>query len=180
MSKQKRGNFGWVGGYVLGFVSVILIFFVVWQISRLESQPAPAAAAAAAAAPQPAFDDHDHAALEAAIEKVPRVTAEELNRLMEKGEAVVIDVRNVEDFVDEHIPGALQIPVSFVESQIPYFPRDKTIVTYCACPAEETSGHAVLILERGGLSNAAALVGGIDTWRARGFPTEAGLPKKPE
>lgn len=180
MSKQKRGGFGWVGGYVLGFVSVILIFWVVWQISRPAAQPASGSTPPPqAAVPAPA-DDHDHAALEAEIAKVPRVTAEELKGMMDRGEAVVIDVRNVDDFAYEHIPGALQIPVSFVESQIPYFPRDRKIVTYCACPAEETSGHAVLIMQRGGLANVAALVGGLDTWRARGFPTESGLPKKPE
>lgn len=179
MSKQKRGNFGWVGGYVLGVVSVALIFYVVWQISgRQPSQPA-ATSVSAPVAPPPSAppDDHDHAALEAEIAKTPRITVEELDALMKKNQAVVIDVRNVEDYADSHIPGALQIPLSFVEGEIPWFPRDKKLVTYCSCPAEETSGLAVLMLQRGGLTNSAALVGGIDTWRARGYPIETGMPK---
>lgn len=181
MAKQKRGN-SWIGGYVLGVVSVALIFYVVWQISgRQTPQPAAASggvapAPAARPAPPPP-DDHDHAALEAEIAKVPRVTVEELKAMLDKGEAVVIDVRTAQDFTDGHIPGALQIPLSFVEGEIPWFPKDKKIVTYCSCPAEETSGQAVLILQRGGLNNSAALVGGIDTWRARGFPIETGMPK---
>lgn len=185
MANQKRGNFGWLGGYALGVVSVALIFYVVWHLAGRGNPPqqqaavaAPAQPAAARPSAMPPADDHDHAALEAEIAKTPRITVEELKALMDQGEAVVIDVRNVEDFVDAHLPGALQIPLSFVESQIPWFPRDKKIVTYCSCPAEETSGHAVLILQKGGLPNAAALVGGIDTWRARGYPIETGMPKK--
>lgn len=188
MAKQKHGSSGWVGGYVLGFVSVALIFYVVWQISGREApQPANSPAAAPAAAPaavapptRAPAEDHDHAALEAAIAKVPRVTAEELKVMLDKDEAIVIDVRNASDYVDGHIPGALQIPLSFVEGEIPWFPRDKKIVTYCTCPAEETSGQAVLILQRGGLNNAAALVGGLDTWRARGFNVETGMPEMTE
>jgi rhodanese-related sulfurtransferase len=184
MAKQKRGNNNWIGGYVLGVVSVALIFYVVWQISGREApqQAAAPTGATAPVAPPPGAppDDHDHAALEAEIAKTPRITAEELKALLDKDEAIVIDVRNVEDFVDGHIPGALQIPLSFVEGEIPWFPRDKKIVTYCTCPAEETSGHAVLILQRGGLTNAAALVGGLDTWRARGFQVDTGMPQMPE
>jgi len=175
MSKQNKGNFGWVGGYVLGVVSVALIFYVVWQISGRQAPPQAASAPAPAVAPPPAADD-DHAALEAAIEKVPRVTAEELKAMLDKGEAVVIDVRSAEDYKAEHLPNAMQIPLSYVEGEIPWFPRDKKIVTYCSCPAEETSGHAVLILQQGGLSNSAALLGGIDTWRAKGFQIDTGMP----
>jgi rhodanese-related sulfurtransferase len=178
MAKQNGRGFGWLGGYVLGFISVALIFYVVWQLSARQ-QPSPPTALGQVAPPALA-DDHDHAALEAEIAKVPRVTAEELKELMDRGEAVAIDVRAVNDYADGHLPGALQIPLSFVEGEIPWFPRDKKLVPYCSCPAEETSGQAVLILQKGGLTNSAALVGGIDTWRARGYPIETGMPEKVE
>ncbi len=178
---KKSGGSGWVGGYVLGFISVLLIFFVVWQISGRKPEAPAAATTAPAAVPVPPVaapaDDHDHAALEAEIAKTPRITVEELKALMDAGDVAVVDVRHQNDFMDAHLPGAMQIPLSFIEGEIPYFPRDKKIVTYCSCPAEETSGHAVLMMQRGGLTDVAALVGGIDTWRARGYPIETGMPE---
>ncbi len=81
-------------------------------------------------------------------------------------------------YIEGHIPGAWQMPLQFVEGEISYMPKDKKIVTYCACPAEETSGRAVLILQKGGLENVAALQGGIDLWREMKLPLEKGLPPK--
>jgi rhodanese-related sulfurtransferase len=35
----------------------------------------------------------------------------------------------------------------------------------------------VLFLEEGGLTNGAALVGGLDAWLNQGYPLETGLPR---
>jgi rhodanese-related sulfurtransferase len=51
-------------------------------------------------------------------------------------------------------------------------PREKLIVTYCACKHEGLSGHAVQELQKQGIENSAALVGGLDAWRAAGLPVE--------
>ncbi len=100
-----------------------------------------------------------------------RITIDEFKALYERGEVTVIDVRDARDFQQLHIPGALQIPLARIEGEIAYLPKDKLIVTYCSCPAEESSGQAVQILKQGGITNAAALQGGFQKWNARGYPT---------
>ena len=71
-------------------------------------------------------------------ETVDRVTAEEVTRWMDRGEAVVfVDTRNPQAWgqSNEKLPGAIRIPVGEVErhqSEIPKsFPGERWIVTYC-------------------------------------------------
>jgi hypothetical protein len=97
-----------------------------------DSAPAEERAAAeppaGASTPVAQAHDHDHAADLA----VPRVTPAEVAAKMENDGVVVIDVRSVGDYLAGHIPGALQIPFSYVEGEVPHLPRDKPIVTYCS------------------------------------------------
>lgn len=65
------------------------------------------------------------------IAQVRRIDAQETKRLLDAGEAITIDVRDVQSYVAGHVPGALQIPLQYVPGEIPWFPRDKTIITYC-------------------------------------------------
>ena len=71
-------------------------------------------------------------------EAVDRVTAEEVMRWMDRGEAVVfVDTRNPQAWgqSNEKLPGAIRIPVGEVErhlSEIPKsVPGERWIVTYC-------------------------------------------------
>lgn len=114
---------------------------------------------------------HDHAAHGLTFETV---SIDELKAMLEGNEVTVIDVRTAAAYLASHIPGSLQIPVPLIEGEIPHLPKGKPIVTYCSCPAEESSGQAAMILARGGVRQVFALKGGFDEWVARGFPTRAG------
>ena len=61
-----------------------------------------------------------------------RVTIQELDEMMKKGQAFVVDVRNQASFDIGHIPGAKLIPSGEILNHINELPRDKMIVTYCA------------------------------------------------
>jgi len=63
---------------------------------------------------------------------VRRITVVELRSLLEKNEALVIDVRNQEAYNLSHIQGAKLIPVADTLKHIDELPKDKLIVTYCA------------------------------------------------
>jgi Rhodanese-like domain len=65
------------------------------------------------------------------LESIPRVTPAALKEKIERGEVVVLDVRDIDSYTASHIPGALHIPLSYIESELPYLPRSKPIVTYC-------------------------------------------------
>lgn len=63
---------------------------------------------------------------------VRRMTTAELRDAMEKGTAVVIDVRSPESYKLAHIKGAINIPEPEIVSRKDELPRDKTIVFYCS------------------------------------------------
>lgn len=152
--------------YAVGtFIALSAVTLVGWSVTRPDA-PAPVQAASAAAVPATADHDHDHS--------FETITAAEVKTLFDKGEVTFLDVRTIEQYAALHIPNALQIPLTLVEGEIPYLKRDKLIVTYCTCPAEESSGQAVQILARGGIE-AKALKGGLDAWTSAGYPTATGV-----
>ena len=61
-----------------------------------------------------------------------RVTVKELDEMIQKGQAFVVDVRNQASYDIGHIPGAKLIPAAEILNHINELPRDKTIVTYCS------------------------------------------------
>jgi hypothetical protein len=65
------------------------------------------------------------------LESVPRISVAALREKMDRGEVVVMDVRDIDSYTASHIAGAMHIPVSYLESELPYLPRGKPIVAYC-------------------------------------------------
>jgi rhodanese-related sulfurtransferase len=150
------------------FIALSLISLVAWAIARPKTaEPVAQQAAAAPAATATPAAEHQH--VEGEFE---RITIDELKPLIDKGDVTVIDVRSMEQYLAAHIPGSLHIPVARVEGEVPYLPKDKLIVTYCTCPAEESSGEAALILAHAGIK-AKALKGGLEAWTGLGYPTDA-------
>lgn len=64
---------------------------------------------------------------------VPRVTVEEAYTAIQNGEAVVVDVRNLQSYLSSHVAGALSIPLVQIETDLASVNLDKEqwIITYC-------------------------------------------------
>jgi rhodanese-related sulfurtransferase len=60
-----------------------------------------------------------------------RITAEELHKLWEKNEVLVIDTRAESAFKQEHIKGAISVPAGTVLTRLDELPRNKLIAAYC-------------------------------------------------
>src|SRR5688572_21106726 len=104
---------------------------------------------------------------------VPRVTPAELKALMDKGEAVAIDVRGSVPYELGHIKGAVWLPLGLVAQRFGELPQDKLIVAYCTCKAEDASLETAMLLARQhGFERVAVLVGGYPAWTAAELPTE--------
>ena len=63
-----------------------------------------------------------------------------------------------------------------VERRQQEIPRDRDIILYCSCPNEVSSARAALLLHRRGILRVRPLLGGIDAWRERNYPTELKKP----
>ena len=60
-----------------------------------------------------------------------RITAEELHKLWQKDEVLIVDTRNEPSFKQGHIRGAILIPTAEFASRADELPKNKMIVTYC-------------------------------------------------
>jgi len=60
-----------------------------------------------------------------------RITAEELYKMYEKNEVVIVDTRNDAAFKQSHIKGAILIPANEVPTRLGELPKNKFIATYC-------------------------------------------------
>ena len=101
-----------------------------------------------------------------------RIKLDDAWKLYQADKAVFVDVRSKESYDRGHIKGALSIPGSQLIRRFREIPPGKIIITYCACSAEQSSGHAVVELNAHGVKNSAALVGGWHAWQDSGKPTE--------
>lgn len=61
-----------------------------------------------------------------------RITVEELHKLWQKDEVLIVDTRNEPSFKQGHIRGAILIPTGEFASRADELPKSKMIVTYCA------------------------------------------------
>jgi rhodanese-related sulfurtransferase len=116
----------------------------------------------------------------------PTITPRELYALMQKGDAVVIDVRGSVPYDLGHIDGAISMPLGLVTQRATELPQDKLVAAYCSCKLEEQSNMAVRQLNNHGFERAVALKGGYDAWVAAGLPVvkavdpDAGAPPPPQ
>lgn len=104
----------------------------------------------------------------------PLIEAADAGAAIREGRAIAIDVRTAQQYEAGRIAGAVHIPFAQVAMRADELPKDKLIVLYCTCPAEESSGGAAQMLASIGVTNTAALRGGLNAWAQAGLPTTAG------
>ena len=105
---------------------------------------------------------------------IPRVTPAELAPLLESGDAVVLDVRGSVPYKLGRIAGAKWVPLGKIGELAESLPKDKLLVAYCTCGAEELSLEAALVLaQKHGFERVAVLKGGYPAWKDAGLPVEA-------
>lgn len=92
----------------------------------------------------------------------------QLNDMLRDGSALLVDVREPDEFASGHIAGAVNLPLSvFQADKIPH-PADKTVVLQCAggkrsAAALDKCASAQAVIDT-------HLAGGIAAWTASGLP----------
>ena len=103
---------------------------------------------------------------------VEDLTPEEVKAGMENGTILLVDVREPNETALEHIPGALEMPLSTFDPAALPDPGDKRLVF--SCRSGRRSVTASDAAQAAGLPYDAHLAGGILAWKAAGFDTESG------
>ena len=90
---------------------------------------------------------------------------EQMKQLIKQSpdQLTIIDVRSPEEFAEKHIPGAINIPLSELESRSSELSRQTTIITACGKGGGRSAQGAEL-LKQLGFSKANYLCGGTFGW----------------
>ena len=104
-------------------------------------------------------------------ETMRSVDAEELSRLIQTGDIVVLDVRSPAEYAAGHIPSARSIPVGELQTRLRELPKRRQIVAYCRGPYCVMTDEAVSLLQQRGY-RVARLNIGLPDWKLLGLPVE--------
>ncbi|MEX0612795.1 MAG: rhodanese-like domain-containing protein [Pirellulales bacterium] len=84
--------------------------------------------------------------------------------------AVLIDVREREEFEQGHAPGAVHLSKGVLELRIEEAIPDPATPIICYCGGGSRSALAADNLQKMGYTNVASLAGGLKAWRNEGLP----------
>ena len=91
------------------------------------------------------------------------ITVAEAVELRKQG-ALVLDVRQPEEWEAGHIPGATLIPLSELPKRLDEIPDDHNVVVVCRSGSR--SGQAIQILCQSGFNQTTSMNGGMKQWAA--------------
>ena len=91
---------------------------------------------------------------------------------MRENGAFVLDVRELNEWEDGHIPDATLIPLGQIESRMDEVPKDQVVVIVCR--SGNRSAQARDILKNAGFTNITSMAGGMNQWIAKSYEVEIG------
>ena len=103
-----------------------------------------------------------------------QVTAQELVNLMNRDQALIVDVRDPNDFSQGHIVNSMNIPFAALARRIDELEKFKEKPLVIACKMGQQSGAAGTMLRKAGFQNVARLRGGLTEWRSLNMPVVRG------
>ncbi len=109
-----------------------------------------------------------------AAAKVPFMSLAELNARLGSNsrDLVILDLRESDAYQTGHIPGAKHLPRGQLELRVNVELPDPTVQILTCCEFGKISTLAAATLRELGFGRIAALDGGMNAWRAAGFPLE--------
>src|SRR3984957_17224105 len=104
--------------------------------------------------------------------RIEEVDPAAVHKQMNNG-AVIVDVRETEEFTAGHIPGAKHVPRGYLESRIEGAVPDRSqhVILYCASGNRSAYAARTMIDDRG-YANVESMLGGITLWKDRGYEVE--------
>ena len=87
------------------------------------------------------------------------------------GKAVIVDVREKDEWDEEHIPDAIHLSRGTIELDIEEQVPDVNAPIICHCGGGGRSALAAESLQKLGYTNVHSMAGGLKAWKAAGLPT---------
>jgi rhodanese-related sulfurtransferase len=90
---------------------------------------------------------------------------------LKSGDAVIVDVREKDEWDEEHIPDAIHMNRGTIELDIEEKIPDTNTMIICHCGGGGRSALAAESLQRMGYKNVRSMASGFKAWKAIGLPT---------
>ncbi len=103
---------------------------------------------------------------------VKQVGPQEAVVLINRQDALILDVREQSELVDVHVAKAKHIPVGALGKRLGELEKHKDKAIVAVCRSGNRSGMACGILRKAGFQNLHNLAGGMMAWEQAGLPKE--------
>jgi hydroxyacylglutathione hydrolase len=106
------------------------------------------------------------------VDTIPQVSVAELNERLANNDMQIVDVRRPAEYVNGHVPRALNAPLASLDKSLGPLNLDKNKLTAVICAGGYRSSAAASLLQQQGFSNLINVAGGTGAWINAGYPTE--------
>jgi rhodanese-related sulfurtransferase len=100
------------------------------------------------------------------------VSTLQATQLMNRDDALVVDLRLAAEFAKGHILGARGIPLADLERRAGELDKHKTRPVILYCGDGNRAGSGAALLRKSGFANVVNLTGGYAAWQQAGLPVE--------
>ena len=109
-----------------------------------------------------------------AKKKITEISPTDAAAKVKSSDAVIVDVRDKDEFDENHIPDALNMSRGTIEFEVEEKFPDRNTTIICHCGGGGRSALAAESLQKMGYKNVRSMAGGFRAWKAAGLPTKAG------
>jgi len=102
---------------------------------------------------------------------ITEISPEDAATKSQSGEAVIVDVREKDEWDEAHIPNATHLSRGTIELDIEERIPDLNALIICHCGGGGRSALAADSLQKIGYKNVRSMAGGFKAWKAAGLPT---------
>jgi rhodanese-related sulfurtransferase len=103
---------------------------------------------------------------------IRHVSVPEAIRLVNHEKAVIVDVREPDEYRSGHIPKAVNLPLSGLATGLAQLDKYKTRPVIVSCRTSQRSARAAVLLRQQQFSSVQVLAGGITAWQGENLPVE--------
>jgi rhodanese-related sulfurtransferase len=108
------------------------------------------------------------------VQGIPRIYPQDLTQMINREEAIVIDVRDNNAFAKGHIIGSINIPHTMMDKQMDKLQKYQGKPIVIVCHNGQTAPQEGVKLRKQGLEKIFFLSGGLVAWQEAGLPLTKG------
>ncbi|MCK5445024.1 MAG: rhodanese-like domain-containing protein [Rhodospirillaceae bacterium] len=94
----------------------------------------------------------------------------DVHGMLNRGEAILVDVREASEYENVRIPGAFLMPLSFFEGE--HFPTINETLVVLMCAVGKRSAAAAKQMMNAGFGDVHHMKGGINAWMDQDLPVD--------